>query len=73
MAKVAAQVKSEISSWLTSMGTISLLSNVARGPLGCCLAQLTLFVLALALGAGQVSAEFFELIKTIGEAHSKQV
>ena len=43
MARVVAQVKNEISSWLTS------------------------------LGAGEVSREFFELIKAIGEARSKQV
>lgn len=42
MARVVAQVKHELSSWLTS------------------------------LGAGEVSREFFELIKAIGEARSKQ-
>lgn len=41
MARIVASVKSELSSWLTS------------------------------LGAGEVSREFFDLIKAIGEAHSK--
>lgn len=60
MAKIVASVKGEIQSWLTSLGSTT---------------PTPAFFLSLTFchaGAGEVSQEFFDLIKAIGEARSKQ-